>query len=1536
MQRKMTPRALLFLATVLVTACASEQPEVDRVQTNLVEKAIFEGEWWFSSTIIDATYDASYVATLAGASSPFSGSMSADLGVDYNRLGAYAFTPVGSLPIGRIRWVIDEDFLYAFRTYELTSGGNEDGRSSDFRGQPLAVFAIEDHVDIQQDYNAVTGEESNVRSENTEDQRWYERQFMRVDWSENLITEFASNSAQDNQLFDSFKRTSTSFFVQDETHEELPEDYRPQFVRVSEDPDYRFAGEWDGLEPGDDPVHYMSFVTREAWDPGPSCGLCSSIGTTTRHAFLRVPPQHEYAVETATNREYERFGIIRARQPTYIRGGEDTSIHRVHCETDADCGVGGYCDTERSICSGGLTADRGETDFLSFRMSRHSLYSSSLTDQTCVSDWECNGRFDSCDDASDEEMCQEGLAEREGSRCDPVAQRCTIPIRNRPTRAVQFTLTKHFPPYLVRRAFEAVGQWNAALMRGQRAVTGRLATDQFSCDKDDDDCDCPDGEICTSDLKRTARVECQDEDPTKYCHCDSPEATRGLCPDRYDPFESPEQARERGVPNPYECYVEGPADVEAPTAYTDYDQESSYEYRFVGEECLLTLASNRCDLDTSASCQELGDIRFQFLNWIDRGAVSFGGVSIPLSDPHSGELIVANAAVTAETFESVATTASQFLPVLNGDSSEDAYFSGENVRGYFARLGRVEHPIPAVPASGDGTEITDPSRPLGNETDLLEDLAARFERVMPKAERLRGQDGRAAVLSGRAARLRKTPVGASVAATLSDAVQEVRDMSSPVSPLGPGASGNQIEFERPLDQVMADRKRLSAMSANFYDVVRPALFESQYWGYWADRFADRSSKEASIRLQQAVFTAIMAHEVGHSLGLEHNFAGSLDRNNYHDAYFKLARQVPLPWYREFDQAEFGGDEDDLVHGAEALRYGEALKEAREQRQEAGAGNVMSSSVMDYPGDLSDLAGVGHYDRAAVLFSYFNTVEAFETGDPTVDPESDGDQRASLFRLTWSDTYRRELWSYYRGGQACNESADCPFSTGKAMAVYQPLTQRCVTNPRDLGQAGACDGQDNCVCSNYLDDFQAYQAGTAYRSQFDSPEWAPVEYLYCDDSRANDLSWCTRNDAGESFQEVVQNYRTRWNYRYPREYFRNFRQAGPRMGYSRMMVPDAVKIYQHLFFRANFEAGFSRTFRRPEPLLFGDQVLASVDAFNWLTELLSAPDVGTYALDEDANVYRQISGDLDAPGGDFSLAPGQGYYMWSEYEDGLNGFGRRLARAGTFVDKVLALDAISERDWALNFTIDERYFVNFYDYFAEEVTDVIGGMLMRNPRQYAPRVTFDDDGEPVLHYLSSYRDVDLSTGQSNRGGNDETFPDPAVDGVDSEALRDLALYVALANFPVYFDTSFEQRLLVFKLGGGDGYKIPEARADGTPICGFGEDGCDAPDYIVYESDRLHTTYVAVTIDPNGSTNADEQQLGYKLLLSLHERQNEIRELSARITELEGTDQPSDVEQEELSELVDERSKLRIEQDRDEGFAEYLIELGRTLGISTIFL
>ena len=156
--------AVVLVATMgmgLVPGCGNPQPAVNRVQPMALEKAVFAGEWYMQQTVIDTPY-------------------------------SVGFTFVGEQgSLERIRWEIQEDYLVARRSYQYIAGSEPQGiaGAGDQTGAAIAMYRISSHFDIRREYNPTTGEELNVIEENSTDRPWYERRFMRVDWSTNLIAE---------------------------------------------------------------------------------------------------------------------------------------------------------------------------------------------------------------------------------------------------------------------------------------------------------------------------------------------------------------------------------------------------------------------------------------------------------------------------------------------------------------------------------------------------------------------------------------------------------------------------------------------------------------------------------------------------------------------------------------------------------------------------------------------------------------------------------------------------------------------------------------------------------------------------------------------------------------------------------------------------------------------------------------------------------------------------------------------------------------------------------------------------------------------------------------------------------------------------------------------------------------------------------------------------------------------------------------------------------------------------------------------------
>ncbi|MBI2375257.1 MAG: hypothetical protein HYV07_14780 [Deltaproteobacteria bacterium] len=144
-------------ALLAITACTPSVGTVDRTQPNALAKTQFKGLWYYRGTVIQGEPGA---AVTEGTSGRFD----------------------------KIRWEITEDMLIGYRSYEFlpfAEGMDDAGR--DFFGSPVVAYPILSHFDIQRDYNRTTGVENNVIVENSSDRPWFDREFIRVDWTRNMV-----------------------------------------------------------------------------------------------------------------------------------------------------------------------------------------------------------------------------------------------------------------------------------------------------------------------------------------------------------------------------------------------------------------------------------------------------------------------------------------------------------------------------------------------------------------------------------------------------------------------------------------------------------------------------------------------------------------------------------------------------------------------------------------------------------------------------------------------------------------------------------------------------------------------------------------------------------------------------------------------------------------------------------------------------------------------------------------------------------------------------------------------------------------------------------------------------------------------------------------------------------------------------------------------------------------------------------------------------------------------------------------------------
>ena len=168
-----------------MVGCAAERDPINRVQLNAIPKSFLVG-----ANYTDAKDDPEFYAR------------SMLIKVPYGQSGGDAELFTNSInSVSKIKWQIQETKLVGRVSFERVAGTDQQGLANPIADQadptkPLAQndglvvyeFAIEKQFDIRRAYNSQTGEETNVVEENDVDRAWVDRDYVRVDFSKNLVT----------------------------------------------------------------------------------------------------------------------------------------------------------------------------------------------------------------------------------------------------------------------------------------------------------------------------------------------------------------------------------------------------------------------------------------------------------------------------------------------------------------------------------------------------------------------------------------------------------------------------------------------------------------------------------------------------------------------------------------------------------------------------------------------------------------------------------------------------------------------------------------------------------------------------------------------------------------------------------------------------------------------------------------------------------------------------------------------------------------------------------------------------------------------------------------------------------------------------------------------------------------------------------------------------------------------------------------------------------------------------------------------------
>jgi hypothetical protein len=328
------------------------------------------------------------------------------------------------------------------------------------------------------------------------------------------------------------------------------------------------------------------------------------------------------------------------------------------------------------------------------------------------------------------------------------------------------------------------------------------------------------------------------------------------------------------------------------------------------------------------SWQRNGDLRYSFFFWVDRpaaqGPLGYGPSS---ADPETGEIVSASLYNYGAALDEYAQRAVDAVELVNGDISTDDLLSGKTIAD-------VLRETAAARSLRDSQPITPEARAhaatlLGNRT------AQGKPRLIPVPG---GQPAsKLSLIKGTALeRQMMTPEILMAKLPMSRPGQQLSDAdfakASPANWLSPTANEDRLSRFKSLAQ-----NGCVFLGEFADDGIQGLAIDLKDKGYSGDALY----KE----LRRLIFRGLADHEMGHTMGLRHNFSGSTDALNYHDRYWQLRTSL-----------------------------------APEKWNGARLGEFAYSTVMDYGARFnSDVHGLGKYDHAAIRFGYGGLVDIMSQG-----------------------------------------------------------------------------------------------------------------------------------------------------------------------------------------------------------------------------------------------------------------------------------------------------------------------------------------------------------------------------------------------------------------------------------------------------------------------------------------------------------------------------------------------------------------------------
>ncbi len=603
-----------------------------------------------------------------------------------------------------------------------------------------------------------------------------------------------------------------------------------------------------------------------------------------------------------------------------------------------------------------------------------------------------------------------------------------------------------------------------------------------------------------------------------------------------------------------------------------------------------------------------------------------------------------------------------------------------------------------------------------------------------------------------------------------------------------------------------------------------------------------------------IASGLIEHEIGHTMGLRHNFGGSPDLFNFHDQYYEVREKEQIycksDGHCDEDYGETcllqtacsasnpcpGGltcvtgqcvDGIGVQTGLCALDGTPVEKLApRAKMTEQERLNKLSeyqySTVMDYGGTFNaDVHGLGKYDYAAIKFGYLKMVDIY------TDTSKIRERIASLSERYGNDPSN---FAYFLDTDGWRY-AGVLFSPFYYLENYIGVEQNKKRRAASYEQVKL----EKEMVTNY-------DSGELYWSYIEVP------YRFCSDEFNGNLG-CYTWDTGVDVGEIVHNAIGKVDEYYIIDAFKReslFKGGDSfiRSYYSRLLtrylnvLADSGRyfaIYDNIFRDRSWYPDFSSNIYS-----LGTLASAAQRSFNHLAQMIAAPAPGSFEQGSDG-VYRNISYE-EVAGADLTVPVGVGKFPYTQFlSPEFYGFENHVLFVGGFWSKLAALETLtdstfySSSDWVgEQLPTGRSTSVGFNTLYQREMTNLLGGLIAESLGEYSGLADVGTDGKPV------FRTRDLFNPADGAGA-------PSVEpSLNNLSLKLYATWYGMANLPAGFDPSFTDAMAVFLEGHGDEYDLTTT-ASGVEMTEF-KDPFGGKTYRAYapnyDSGRIAPAYTIV--------------------------------------------------------------------------------------------